>query len=188
MGMKRDQDTGRKDSLGRPIKVAAGTGVTAGAADAVRSAAGGALVRSGKSDCLTAGQVRTIDGLHNLGDGVKLIVRGGGLAAGGDEDWYLNGKLHRVDGPALQWMGGVAAGGHEAWHLNGKRHRVDGPAFQWAGGVAAGGHEEWCLNGELHRDPSDGPAVSGGAGGESWFVRGVEYPDQASAVAAWEAL
>ena len=34
----------------------------------------------------------------------------------GDKKWYLNGKLHREDGPAIEW-----AGGRRSWWLNGKR-------------------------------------------------------------------
>jgi hypothetical protein len=37
-----------------------------------------------------------------------------------DEDgtfWYLNGKLHREDGPAFEW-----ANGEKFWFLNGKKY------------------------------------------------------------------
>ena len=33
----------------------------------------------------------------------------------GSQYWYLNGKLHRVDGPSI-----VCANGDKFWHLNGK--------------------------------------------------------------------
>ena len=52
-------------------------------------------------------------------------------------EWRLNGNLHRVDGPAIEW-----ADGTKAWRLNGKRHREDGPAIEWADGIKA-----WWLNG-----------------------------------------
>ena len=42
----------------------------------------------------------------------------------GTRFWYLNGNLHREDGPAVEW----ADGGYE-WWLNGEPHRVDGPAL-----------------------------------------------------------
>ena len=35
--------------------------------------------------------------------------------ANGDKFWYLNGKLHREDGPAREW-----ANGSKYWYLNGK--------------------------------------------------------------------
>jgi len=47
----------------------------------------------------------------------------------GDKEWYLNGKLHREDGPAFE-----RANGHKEWCLNGKLHRVDGPAVEFADG------------------------------------------------------
>jgi hypothetical protein len=50
--------------------------------------------------------------------------------------WYLNTKLHREDGPAIE-----AANGAKFWYLNGKRHREDGPAVEHAYG-----YKEWWLN------------------------------------------
>jgi len=44
--------------------------------------------------------------------------------------WYLNGKLHREDGPAVEW-----ADGHREWWLNGELHREDGSAIEWANGT-----------------------------------------------------
>ena len=56
----------------------------------------------------------------------------------GDKSWYLNGKLHREDGPAVEY-----ADGSKSWCLNGKLHREDGPAIEWANG-----DKWWYLNGE----------------------------------------
>ena len=58
--------------------------------------------------------------------------------ADGTKTWYLNGELHRKDGPAIE-----GADGTEEWWLNGKRHREDGPAIEYADST-----EEWWLNGE----------------------------------------
>ena len=55
----------------------------------------------------------------------------------GTKEWYLNGKLHREDGPAIEYNDG-----NKDWYLNGKRHRVDGPAIEYADGYKA-----WFLNG-----------------------------------------
>ena len=55
----------------------------------------------------------------------------------GDRYWWLNGKLHREDGPACEY-----AGGTRCWYLNGKRHREDGPACEYTSGA-----REWFLNG-----------------------------------------
>ena len=64
------------------------------------------------------------------------------------EQWYLNGKLHREDGPAYikylysgeLWI--------KEWYLNDQLHRINGPAiieYLYSGEV---GYEEWHLNGE----------------------------------------
>jgi hypothetical protein len=73
----------------------------------------------------------------------------------GTKFWYLNGKRHREDGPAIE----TANGGKE-WCLNDKRHREDGPAVEYANGGKL-----WYLNGELHRE--DGPAIEYVDGRES---------------------
>jgi hypothetical protein len=80
----------------------------------------------------------------------------------GDKIWYLNGKKHREDGPAFEWLDGS-----KAWYINGKKHREDGPAFE-----CSNGSKEWYLNGKLHRD--DGPAVESSNGTKIWFKDG-EY-------------
>jgi hypothetical protein len=54
----------------------------------------------------------------------------------GTQEWYLNDKLHREDGPAVIW-----ASGTQYWFLNGKRHREDGPAIIWADGT-----QSWYLH------------------------------------------
>jgi len=56
----------------------------------------------------------------------------------GDKFWYLNGKLHREDGPACE-----CANGDKEWYLNGELHREDGPAVE-----CANGSKYWCLNGK----------------------------------------
>ena len=56
---------------------------------------------------------------------------------GGNKYWYLNGELHREDGPACEY-----SDGSKVWYKNGKRHREDGPAIE-----CANGYKEWYLNG-----------------------------------------
>jgi hypothetical protein len=58
--------------------------------------------------------------------------------ANGDKSWYLNGKHHREDGPAIEY-----ANGSKSWYLNGKLHREDGPAIEGASGA-----KYWYLNGK----------------------------------------
>jgi hypothetical protein len=53
----------------------------------------------------------------------------------GVKEWRLHGKLHRIDGPAVEWMNG-----NKTWFLHDKLHREDGPAIEYDGG------EEWWLN------------------------------------------
>ena len=55
----------------------------------------------------------------------------------GYKEWYLNGNLHRTDGPAIEY-----SNGEKYWYLNGKLHREDGPAIEWSNG-----DKEWFLNG-----------------------------------------
>ena len=56
----------------------------------------------------------------------------------GYKAWYLNGKRHREDGPAVEY-----ANGDKSWWLNGKLHREDGPAVEYANGS-----KSWYLSGE----------------------------------------
>ena len=66
----------------------------------------------------------------------------------GDKEWYKNGLLHREDGPAIE-----NANGYKAWHKNGKYHREDGPAEIFLGitrwyfnGILYGENNEFNLN------------------------------------------
>ena len=43
----------------------------------------------------------------------------------GNKYWRLDGKLHRTDGPAIEY-----ASGDKHWYLDGKEHRTDGPAME----------------------------------------------------------
>ena len=56
----------------------------------------------------------------------------------GTKRWYLNDKLHREDGPAVEHTDG----GKE-WWLHDERHREDGPAIEWPDG-----DKWWYLHGE----------------------------------------
>jgi len=60
----------------------------------------------------------------------------------GDRIWYLNGKIHREDGPAVEQSNGTLK-----WFLNGKRHREDGPAVEHTNGT-----RWWFLNGEEYTE------------------------------------
>ena len=54
----------------------------------------------------------------------------------GTKSWFLHGKLHREDGPAVE-----SADGTKSWYLHGKLHREDGPAIEWTNGT-----KKWWLH------------------------------------------
>lgn len=83
----------------------------------------------------------------------------------GSKEWYLNGKCHREDGPAIEW-----ADGTKCWYLDGDLHREDGPAVEYANGS-----KFWYLNGKLHR--VDGPAIEDANGSSEWYLNGKEYTE-----------
>jgi hypothetical protein len=56
----------------------------------------------------------------------------------GTKWWYLNGILHRTDGPAIEF---VSEYKYTYWYLNGLLHREDGPAVENAVGL-----KEYWLN------------------------------------------
>ena len=53
-------------------------------------------------------------------------------------EYTLNGQLHRVDGPAIEYISGT-----KVWYLNGQLHREDGPAIE-----CADGYKKWWINGK----------------------------------------
>ena len=56
----------------------------------------------------------------------------------GHRFWYnKNGKLHRIDGPAIEFNDG-----DKYWYKNGLKHRLNGPAMEWNNG-----YKEWYING-----------------------------------------
>jgi hypothetical protein len=85
----------------------------------------------------------------------------------GNKWWYQNGELHRLDGPAIEYIDG-----HKEWYQNGKLHRLDGPAIEHA----KGGNKYWYQNDKLHR--LDGPAVEYSNGVKWWFIEGTRYTEE----------
>ena len=80
------------------------------------------------------------------------------IDSNGNKRWYLDGKLHREDGPAVEF-----ALGEKQWWINGLWHREDGPAIEWSDGT-----KEWYLNGKRHRE--DGPAAECVSGEKFWYL------------------
>ena len=74
----------------------------------------------------------------------------------GTKSWFLDDKLHRTDGPAVEHFTGS-----KVWCVDGKTHRIDGPAFEGTDGTKG-----WWFNGMRHR--LDGPTIEQ-ADGTSWW-------------------
>jgi hypothetical protein len=93
----------------------------------------------------------------------------------GTKEWWLNGALHREDGPA-----GEYPSGSKRWYLNGLLYREDGPAVEWANG-----EKFWWLNsqdyeytkGKLHNnnfltsDQYTGPIIIMGGKNKIRFMK-----------------
>ena len=62
------------------------------------------------------------------------------LAAGAMIEHKVDGKLHKVNGPACIWK----IGNYSGWALFGECHRYYGPAASLIGNV-----ERWWLHGDL---------------------------------------
>ena len=99
------------------------------------------------------------DKLHRL-DGPAVEYADGGT------EWYQNDMRHRLDGPACEY-----ASGDKFWYQNDKLHRLDGPAFE-----EANGSKSWCQNGKLHR--LDGPAIEDADGYKAWYIEGKQLTEE----------
>jgi len=113
--------------------------------------------------------------------------------ADGAKRWYRDGKLHREDGPAIEWASGtkewcrddklhredgpavVHADGDKRWYRDGKLHREDGPAVEWANGT-----KRWYRDGKRHRE--DGPAIEYASGTKEWYRDGKLHREDGPAV------
>lgn len=62
----------------------------------------------------------------------------------GSKTWYVHGKIHREDGPAVINRSG------KYWHINGLQHREDGPAVKYWNG-----QQEWWYRGRPVRSMAD---------------------------------
>jgi hypothetical protein len=83
---------------------------------------------------------------------------------------FLNGKIHREDGPAVE-----RTNGSKEWRINGRLHRVDGPAV-----INTNGDKLWYKEGALHRE--DGPAVELADGRKEWRINGGWYREDGPAI------
>jgi hypothetical protein len=83
----------------------------------------------------------------------------------GDRFWYVNGKLHRENGPACEYTSS------RFWVVDGKRHRTDGPAVE-----CTNGDRFWYVNDKRHR--VDVPAREWANGSCEWYINGKELTEQ----------
>lgn len=60
-------------------------------------------------------------------------------------EYRLNGKLHREDGPALEYIDG-----HKEWRINNELHREDGPAVEYADGQGS-----WFCHNRFYQNIDD---------------------------------
>ena len=61
--------------------------------------------------------------------------------------WYVDGKLHRDDGPAVE-LNCFAANGYKAWYQNGVLQKEN----EYDPCVIDDGIVTWYKDGEIHRD------------------------------------
>jgi hypothetical protein len=61
------------------------------------------------------------------------------------EEWYQNGKRHRLDGPAVTFKNG-----EKQWWVNGLIHREDGPAVVFPEGI-----NQWWIKNAVYRTKED---------------------------------
>jgi hypothetical protein len=94
---------------------------------------------------------------------MKNFVRGtGSIFIGKDKYHYVNGLLHREDGPAIEFASGALH-----WYSNDKIHRVGSPAI-----INPNGYAAWYIDGKRHRE--DGPAIEFSNGEKAWYINGVK--------------
>jgi hypothetical protein len=96
----------------------------------------------------------------------------------GCQEWYKEGKLHRLEGPAIErvlgcqlwWVEGLLhrldgrSGIQKEWWIEGQRHRIDGPAIE------SDDCNEWWIKGKRHR--LGGPAIEFKNGDKEWWHQG----------------
>ena len=91
------------------------------------------------------------------------------IKVNGRISYFLNGKLHREDGPAVEDEKS------KKWYLNGKLHRDDGPAVEFSYG-----DKYWFNNDLLHRE--GGPAIEFPCGSKFWFINGQLHREDGPAI------
>ena len=86
----------------------------------------------------------------------------------GTKRWFFDGKAHRSDGPAVEYLNG-----DKEWYYHGMLHRSNGPAIEYSNGT-----KFWFINNFCHRD--NGPAIEWNHGAHCWYIQGVRYKNARS--------
>jgi len=76
-------------------------------------------------------------GKYDLGGGVTFE-----LTEIGERRWRRHGKLHRENGPAVEYENTFSKWCMKEWWFNGHLHRKGGPAVE-----STDGEPEWWING-----------------------------------------
>ncbi len=71
-------------------------------------------------------------------DGTLFFKRHGKEITYNRTSYYINGKAHREDGPAIEYQSG-----YTEWVLDGLYHRLDGPA------IKDGDFQQWWIKSEF---------------------------------------
>ena len=69
------------------------------------------------------------------------------------EEWYKDGKQHRLGRPAVIWHHGNGIIAIEEWIKNNKHHRLDGPAIIWYRNNGDIKSEYWYINDKHIKPP-----------------------------------
>jgi len=86
----------------------------------------------------------------------------------GTKYWFLNDRLHREDGPAIE-----LASGTTEWYLNDRLHREDGPAIEGSGGYKAYYLNDAPLTEQEHKEATTSKPTS--CSGKEVVIDGVTY-------------
>lgn len=79
----------------------------------------------------------------------------------GIKRYYLNGELHRTDGPAIEQEDTK----YKEWLQYGIHHRIGGPAIEYTDGTKI-----WYHHGIIHRE--DGAAIEHANGFKEYYIKG----------------
>jgi antitoxin component YwqK of YwqJK toxin-antitoxin module len=81
----------------------------------------------------------------------------------GRREWWVNGKRHRLDGPAVE------NGSYKTWYVDGKLHRLDGPA------VENGDTKSWWVDGKRLTEAEFNSLPQKPCSGKVVTIDGVRY-------------